>query len=235
MSKEQFWTKYFKYYDSLNTVIPYIDLLNELYERTNIEKGDLVLDAGCGTGNFSKLAKNKGARVIGLDFNYYGLKVAQAKTNESLFFLGDLTRNINFRDGVFDKIICNNVIYTLPAQGRIIALREFNRVLKPDGFVAITALHKKFNPYKIYIDNFKRKLKNLGLRNTIIYSLKYVPDAIMLFYYNEKIKNEDIVKNYHFFEEEELRNLLNTCGFVSIKTYLTYSNQGILGIARKPT
>ncbi|MCK5304561.1 MAG: methyltransferase domain-containing protein, partial [Candidatus Heimdallarchaeota archaeon] len=45
--------------------------IDEIYDRliANINKGDRVLDIGCGTGLLSIRAINKGASVVGIDIN----------------------------------------------------------------------------------------------------------------------------------------------------------------------
>ena len=52
MLSRKFWKKYFKVYDFLNKFVPYQDLLKDIVENTQFEQGDLVLDAGSGTGTW---------------------------------------------------------------------------------------------------------------------------------------------------------------------------------------
>jgi len=51
MTKDDFWRKYFAVYDVLNELRPYQDLLGSVKDNLKIKKGDLVLDAGAGTGS----------------------------------------------------------------------------------------------------------------------------------------------------------------------------------------
>jgi ubiquinone/menaquinone biosynthesis C-methylase UbiE len=58
MLTHTFWNRYFKVYDVLNYVIPYQELLKEIVKEVEVKEGDLILDAGVGTGNLA-LVLNK--------------------------------------------------------------------------------------------------------------------------------------------------------------------------------
>ena len=47
-----FWDIYAKLYDTLNLLQPYRDLHRQVLESLDLKDGELILDAGCGTGNF---------------------------------------------------------------------------------------------------------------------------------------------------------------------------------------
>lgn len=55
MLNHKFWKKYFKDYDILNIVIPYQELLKTICEELDIKKGEKILEAGSGTGNFTNV------------------------------------------------------------------------------------------------------------------------------------------------------------------------------------
>lgn len=67
-----------------------------------------VLDIGCGYGKFSKLWKERGARlVVGMDFSKNMLEQAKKKGN-CFFLMGDAFK-IPFKEGSFDVITCIGV------------------------------------------------------------------------------------------------------------------------------
>jgi len=52
MKNSLFWDIYAKLYDTLNLLQPYRDLHRQVLESLDLKDGELILDAGCGTGNF---------------------------------------------------------------------------------------------------------------------------------------------------------------------------------------
>jgi SAM-dependent methyltransferase len=86
-----------------------------------------VLDVFCGARPYEDLLP-RGARCVGLDVtDQYG--VADVVTDEFL----------PFPDASFDLILSTQAFHFVPDPGR--AVREFHRVLRPDGRVVITVPH----------------------------------------------------------------------------------------------
>lgn len=97
-----------------------------------ISPGDHILDAGCGAAKFFRigLAGQLGCHVVGVDLQ-------QSLSTNSGIDLG-VRANLKllpFSDGSFDVVNCRLVIEHLDAPEA--ALREFHRVLKPGGRLAI--------------------------------------------------------------------------------------------------
>jgi len=59
--------------------------LDKAYDRltSHIQKGQIVLDIGCGTGAWTLRAAQKGARVKGIDVNAQMLEIAQKRAKEA--------------------------------------------------------------------------------------------------------------------------------------------------------
>lgn len=79
-------------------------------------RGCLVLDAGCGTGEISMIARSLGAQVVSVDFSMSYLKRVSSKNNRVCASLS----NLPFRKKSFDIVICADVIEHIPDQDTVI-------------------------------------------------------------------------------------------------------------------
>ena len=110
----------------------------EIVLAVNPKPTDKVLDAGCGDGFYLHLLANlTQASLTGLDDNPKALDLARNYVSSRKLKLveGDVLK-MPFNNNTFDKIICSEVLEHLPDDVR--GLKEFTRVLKPGGTVAIT-------------------------------------------------------------------------------------------------
>ena len=104
------------------------------------DTGSFVLDAGCGTGNFSMKLAKKGVRVEGVDLSEPMIGYAKEKAEvsdyaESLHFqVGDLYE-LPFPDAHFDAVLSMAAFEFIHEDER--ALEEFFRVVKPGGYVLV--------------------------------------------------------------------------------------------------
>lgn len=103
------------------------------------QPGELILDAGCGTGrNFDKLHR-AGSNAIGIDFSFGMLKVAHRNHPDFPVSLADLERTLPFETGSFDAVLCALIGEHLSALRRV--LQEFYRVLRPAGRLVFSVYH----------------------------------------------------------------------------------------------
>jgi len=234
MLEKDFWRRYFKVYDVLNLVVPYQELLQGIIKETDIREGDLVLDAGGGTGNLALILEKQGAKVINLDFSQEALEIHKKKNPHGQMILHNLTQKLPFPDNKFDKVISNNTLYNLPREKRLETMLELKRVLKPKGKIVLSNIHKGFRPIKIYIAAIKENIKRYGILNTIKLVFKMIVPTIKMFYYNFIIQKEHKFNKNNLFDFNEQKELLNKTGFKNIsETKLVYASQGILNGATK--
>jgi len=234
MLDENFWKKYFKVYDILNLSIPYQELLEKIVDESNIKKGDLVLEAGVGTGNLALLLKKQGARVIGLDFSQEALEIYRNKDPQAEIVLSNLIYKLPFKNNFFDKIVSNNVLYNIPREKRVDVLRELKRVLKPGGKIVISNIHKRYKPMIIYLSTIVKSIKKFGFLKTLKLLIKIFIPTIKIFYYNFQIQKVHKLNKDNLFAYDEQKKLLEEVGFCKIsETKKVFANQGILNSAYK--
>jgi 2-polyprenyl-3-methyl-5-hydroxy-6-metoxy-1,4-benzoquinol methylase len=96
--------------------------------------GKKLLDAGCGTGHFSRVAAERGAVVTSMDIGERLLEKVAGKCNTER--VSGSVLDMKFENNYFDLIISSEVIeHTENPYG---AIREFYRVLKPGGILSLT-------------------------------------------------------------------------------------------------
>ncbi|HXX22850.1 MAG TPA: class I SAM-dependent methyltransferase [Terriglobia bacterium] len=99
-------------------------------------KGAVVLDYGCGNGEFSMILARRGARVFGIDISPKLIAQARASAaqighngNAPQFLAGD-AHHTPFADTMFDYVVGNGALHHLDLEK---AFAEIARVLKPGG------------------------------------------------------------------------------------------------------
>jgi len=93
--------------------------------------GGLVLDVGCGPGQYARALNTRGLRVVGLDLSQGMLRQAQA-AGTSRLMCADM-RRLPCADGCADGcFVCASLLH-LPRTQAPQALVEFRRVLRPGG------------------------------------------------------------------------------------------------------
>jgi len=107
--------------------------LEQLWRSFSINRGDVVLDVGCGTGRlvpFLIEAVGLEGLVVESDFSEEMLNIAKKKYNQrKLFFLQADAQKLPLRDNRCDAVICLALFPHLPDKPG--ALKEFRRILKP--------------------------------------------------------------------------------------------------------
>ncbi len=119
--------------------------LDKSYDRlvSQIQKGQLVLDIGCGTGALTLKAANKGAIVKGIDINSQMLDIAQKRCKEM-----NLTDNIEFcemgiaelesiKSDSYDVIMSGLCFSELSEDELTFTLKHIKRILRRHGLLLV--------------------------------------------------------------------------------------------------
>jgi ubiquinone/menaquinone biosynthesis C-methylase UbiE len=102
-----------------------------------ISKPDpLILDAGCGDGRHTILIETNGGRAIGIDLSKNMIKEAKSLYPDGDFRKMDM-RRLLFDSDSFDGIWSSGSIYHVTKSDAKKVIKEFKRVLKMNGVVAV--------------------------------------------------------------------------------------------------
>ena len=181
-----------------------------------IGQGKKVLDAGCGAGRFSiEIAKSE-SEVTLFDISTEQLKIAENKLKENNLLSkvdgiinGDLKDLSMFEDNKFDTVVCYGAPLNYLLENREKAVEELIRVTKPGGTVLVS-VNSKWGVIR----------SQLGRDNFDYTSFFGKPDY---WFINEVVETGDLPQHEmvshpprHFFEAEELENLLIKLGLDNV-------------------
>jgi len=105
--------------------------------------GELILDAGCGTGRNLRPLRKADTTAIGIDFSLGMLQVARSQLDDVPLALADLHATLPFPDACFDAVLCALIGEHLSDLGSIYG--EFNRVLRLGGRLVFSVYHPQMS------------------------------------------------------------------------------------------
>lgn len=113
--------------------VKWISLKRKLRLINSFQSGTSdLLDVGCGTGDFLKIAQQNNWNVKGIEPNEKARKLANIKTNQSVFGNEQL---LKFEPNSFDIITLWHVLEHLPKPEEHISI--FKKLMRPDGVLII--------------------------------------------------------------------------------------------------
>lgn len=111
----------------------------KIIEGTNPQKGERIVDLGCGTGYYLFLLSNLGIKfnLTGFDYDKRVIKEAEdlLSDKEIRFKIGDLHK-IPFKNYEFDKAVMSEVLEHVENDKKV--LQEIYKILKPNGILVIS-------------------------------------------------------------------------------------------------
>lgn len=123
--------------------------------KKKLGKANRVLDVGAGTGFLSLMLAEMGYEVVGVDVSKNMIDRAKGKAEKKglkIDFRVDDAENLSFEDNSFDAVVNRAVLWTLPDPEK--AVREWKRVLKPDGKICFF-VHE---PHAGIVNNARKQL-----------------------------------------------------------------------------
>ena len=107
-------------------------LAGGVLEWLNAQKGEFILDLGCGDGQLTQRIAATGAHVLGVDASAEMIAEARERGIEAELANAE---SLPFHDGTFDAVFSNAALHWVRGQDAMLA--QVYRVLKPGGrFVA---------------------------------------------------------------------------------------------------
>jgi SAM-dependent methyltransferase len=117
------------------------EAITEIARELRLSPGGTLVDLACGRGCYGLLiARDAGARVIGVDFSAQAVREAREQAarlwaDEAEFLVGDLA-SCGLPDASADAVLCTDAIQF--ADEPSAAYAEIRRVIRPGGRVALT-------------------------------------------------------------------------------------------------
>ncbi len=196
MKAKDYFDKIAPFYDKwyVTPIGKYVDDTEkeQVFSLWQTKKG-LVLDLGCGTGNYTLELIKRQIKVIGLDASFSMLLLARKKLPSAYHVQADALF-LPFKDNLFDGVLSITLFEFLSSPQTV--LREVYRILKPGGEVVIGTMNTfslwflfkrlktlftetAYRYARFYtINQLKKLLKKTGFKNIKTRGVIYLPAFI---------------------------------------------------------
>lgn len=192
-----------------------------------------ILDLGCGPGLYSEIFAQEGHKVTGIDISKNSVDYAQKSAINKGFDIDYINANyldIELESNKYDLVL---LIYAdlgvLPPNDRDVLLKMIHKTLKKGGVFIFdvlndNSLEQKLTPrnWEVVKSGFWKNSPYMALSESFLYKEQKV-----ILYQHLIIDLGDRIKTYrfwtHFFNQEELKRMLEEHGFVN-----TYHRNDIL-------
>jgi ubiquinone/menaquinone biosynthesis C-methylase UbiE len=124
------------------------ETLEKLIRLLHVGSDSVILDMGCGTGNYTDALRRVAKSVIGIDLSIGMLEQARAKFTDLLLICGDVT-SMPFKPESFDAAFAVQVLHHV--KEKELFLTEAYRVLRKGAGIAIHACsHRQMRAFWFY-------------------------------------------------------------------------------------
>ncbi len=127
---------------------PYQETVEVLARCLNASVGSLLLDMGCGTGNYTAAMARHAGSVFGIDLSIGMIRRAKGKVDGLPLIRGDVVR-LPLSSESFDGVFAVQVLHHIKKKEAFLA--EAYRVLRDEGHIAIgTCSHRQIRAFWFY-------------------------------------------------------------------------------------
>lgn len=134
-----------------------------------------ILDVGCWSGVLEKLLSRIGCDLTGIDIEKEAIEAAQKAFPKFKFVEADILGDLPFSKNTFDVVLFLMTIEHLPKGTELGALKNINKVLKPEGALFLSTMNNQiisnlFDPLYFFghrhydLNNLKALLSKSGFR-----------------------------------------------------------------------
>lgn len=162
-----------------------------------------VLDLGCGVGAVSRHLRRRGYAVVGVDINSEALEEARRTATGVSFYVRDVASpgGLEIDEPPFDVVVCQLVLSIVGNDAdRRRLLGNARHSLRPGGYFYLSASGVSVEINPSYARLYERDFPFTGERHT----------------YCSRDRMGNVLYRTHHFEEGELRDLLESSGFVDV-------------------
>lgn len=137
-----------------------------LLRCARVGRASRLLDVGCGDGALLVRAAARGAAAVGVEVNETALRYAKARAPIASVVAVGATASLPFADAAFDAVVNQHVLEHL---GEPLAhLREWRRVARPGGYLAIVTPNRAYpDPSHFYDPDHRRLWGEAELREAL--------------------------------------------------------------------
>lgn len=107
-----------------------------------------VLELGCGGGELLGRLERRARLAVGVDLSPEGLRLARQRSTGEI--LAARAESLPFREGSFDAVVAQHLVEHLPQP--LEALREWRRVLRPGGVLALVTPNAAYPDPALFYD-----------------------------------------------------------------------------------
>lgn len=205
------------------------------YFRKWLPEHQPILEAGCGSGRWVAWFIKNGWTAAGLDWSEACCVRARRAIPEALFEVGDM-RDMPFEDSEFGAIVSLGAVEHSP-EGPMRSLKEYYRVLRPDGIAIITVpylgpvrrtLRVLNTPKTAFTQNWRLR-RLLGKRLGAVRTSAEARAATVRGYTADFVPTERGWEFYQYhFSKQQMRTFIQDAGLKIVEEFVEFGDEGIL-------
>ena len=165
--------------------------IRKFFEERDVKK---ILDLGCGSGRHLVYLAKHDFLVYGIDSSNEGIRIAKGwlkrKNLKANLRVGNIFKRLPYKDDFFDALISTSVLQHAKIRDIKFAIKEIERILRPEGLIYITLPRKKFKKEEI-------KFKIVEPRTYLL--LEGDKKGVPHYFFNKKLIKKEY-KNFKFYD-----------------------------------